>query len=409
MLRKTMWDCLRIAGVLLAVVPAARAQEPGGMPLTLDEEYARLAEEIPGFGGLYLDTTGTTHVYLQDLSREPEVQDLGDRVVAEQGDYDFRDLFAWKDELRPQLSEKGAVFLDIDERRNRLVLGVERDALETFTTGLEKFLQETRVPPEAVVVEAAEPFVPYEELTGGFRPVPAGVQIQNQNQGTCTVGVNATRLGVRGFVTNSHCTVTRSVVEGTNFHQAVVGLFNHVGVETVDPPFFAGGSCPGGRRCRFSDSAFVAYDTVSLSAGGKIANPSFCSFFGPSPLTVDPQNPRVPVTGFLFATPVSGSILAKVGRTTGCTLGVVDDTCVDVNVLRKIGPFTVTTDMTMLCQSTVSGIAAEGDSGSPVFVRQNGEAILSGILWGGDSGVYAYSPWIFVFTEIGGALIPDAP
>jgi hypothetical protein len=360
-MKKVLGWGLMVAGTLLAVVPAY-AQETD-MPLTLDEEYARLAEEVPGFGGLYLDADGTTHVYLVDLSREREVQGLGERVVVQQGDYDFGDLLAWKDELRPQLRQRGVVFLDISERHNRLVLGVERTAVEAFTAGLEKFLRGTRVPPEAVVVEVAEPIVPLAQLTDGFRPVPGGVQIQNQNGSSCTVGVNATRQGVRGFVTASHCTETRSVVEGTDFFQTAVGLFSHVGVETVDPPFFIGGSCPSGRRCRFSDTAFVAYDSPSLSQRGQIANPLFCNPFGAGPLTVDALNPRVPVNGFIFGTPASGSLLAKVGRTTGCTTGTVDDTCVDVNVVIPVGPFFIGTDMTMLCQSTVTAAAAPGDSG----------------------------------------------
>jgi hypothetical protein len=91
-------------------------------PSNLDEEFARLAEKVPGFGGL--GEAGTTQVYLQDLSRAREVQDLGERVEVRQGEHDFRDLLAWKDALRPLLAEKGAVLLDIEERRNRLVFGV---------------------------------------------------------------------------------------------------------------------------------------------------------------------------------------------------------------------------------------------------------------------------------------------
>jgi hypothetical protein len=191
------WSRFLLIGVLLAVVPAARAQEEGGM--TLDEEFARLAEEIPGFGGLYLDKEGTTHVYLQDLSRARDVQDLGERVEVHQGDYDFRDLFAWKDEVRPLLERSGAVFLDIDEQRNRLLFGVERDALKPFDSELQDFLRNTRVPPEAVIVEVGDPFEPQEKLTDKIRPVPMGVQIQRS--GFCTFGVNAVRSDVKGFVT----------------------------------------------------------------------------------------------------------------------------------------------------------------------------------------------------------------
>lgn len=102
------WGCFVLVGALLSV-PAAQAQDEGTTPLTLDEEYARLAEEVPGFGGLYLDPEGTTHVYLLDLSRAREVQDLGERVEVHQGLYDFRDLFAWKEEVRPLLSQRGEI------------------------------------------------------------------------------------------------------------------------------------------------------------------------------------------------------------------------------------------------------------------------------------------------------------
>jgi len=396
--KKSLNRCL-FAGVFLALIPAAQGRAQTEAPLTLDEEYAQLAEEVPGFGGLYLDTAGTTHVYLVDLSLAPQVQGLGERVVVQQGDYDFRDLVAWKDAVRPQLAQRGAVYLDIDEQRNRLVFGVERASLDAFNSALPSFLRGARVPSAAVLVEAAEPIVPAELLTDTIRPVPAGVQITNANGGICTLGVNATRQGVRGFVTASHCTAKRSAVEGTVFFQSTIGAFREVGTETADPPFFLGGSCPFGRECRLSDAAFVSYFSSSLSAGGKIANPP-CSF-GVGSLTVNPQTPRLPITSFIFGSPVSGSIVSKTGTATGCTFGITLNTCVDTNVAGTV--------ITLLCQNRVAGTATlPGDSGSPVFLHGGDHATLAGILWGRGSGTYFYSPWILVVSELGG-VIPDAP
>jgi hypothetical protein len=390
------WSRFLLIGALLAVVPAARAQEEGGM--NLDEEFARLAEQVPGFGGLYLDAEGTTHVYLTDLSRAREVQNLGERVEVHQGEYDFRDPFAWKDEVRPLLERSGAVFLDIDEQRNRLLFGVEHDALKAFDAELQDYLRGTRVPPKAVLVEPAEPIVPTELLTDRIRPVPGGVQIQNQNGGTCTLGVNAFRLGAEGFVTASHCTNTRSVVEGTLFYQNTVGPFNFVGTETVDPPFFTGGSCPSGKKCRLSDAAFVQYFSATFSYGGSIANPILCGLsFGS--LSVNPAQPRLPVTGYTFGSPQVGSLVTKVGRTTGCTWGPTLNTCLDSNVIN--------TNITILCQNRVAAGAQKGDSGSPVFWNQGDEATLLGILWGGNQGSYVYSPWLYVHAELGGLITPD--
>lgn len=380
------------AALFLSLVPAVCAQE---MPLSLDDEYAQMAERVHGFGGLYLDERGTTHVYLQDVTRAGEMQGLGDRVVFQQGDYDFRDLQAWKDQVRPQLAATGAVYLDIDERRNRLVFGVERESVDRFTEELRRFLSGTRVPPEAVIVEAAEPIEPMALLTDTTRPVPAGVQVTNSGGGGCTLGANAVRAGVQGFITASHCTGIMGVVDGTALFQSTTAAGNQIGFETADTPFFTGGSCPSGRRCRRSDASFFTYGSASLSAGGKIANPLFWGV-GSGTLLISPAIPRLPVAGFLFGNLSSGTVVYKVGRTTGGTLGSVSNTCADMNIAA---PSTIT----MLCQDQVGSGVAPGDSGAPVFVQSGGVATLAGILWGGNgAGSYAYSPWGFIFSDLGG-------
>jgi hypothetical protein len=324
-------------------------------------------------------------------------------VVFHKGDYDFRDLYAWKDQVRPELAGPGAVYLDIDERRNRLVFGVEREAIDRFTEELRSFLRGTRVPIEAVIVEAVEPVQPLELLTDKIRPVPAGVQITRQINSTtiglCTLGTNAVRFGVKGFVTASHCTATRGVVEGSVFFQNTPGGSNQIGVETIDPPFFTGGSCPAGRQCRRSDAAFVAYDSTSLSAGPKIANPLLWGL-GSGTVAVSPVTPRLLVTGFLFGSVSSGSGVYKVGRTTGGTFGSVTSTCADTNVFAST--------ITMLCQDWTGAGSAGGDSGAPVFTQSGGEATLAGILWGGNGASTIYSPWLYVFAELGGGPIPNA-
>ena len=138
------WGCGIGMLALLSLGPVAHAQDENEPMLSLDQEFARLAEGVPGFGGLYVDEEGTTHVYLVDLSREREVRDLGERVEVHQGEYDFRDLFAWKAAVRDVLARPGTVSLDIDERRNRLVVGVEREALAGFTAELPAFLRNAR-------------------------------------------------------------------------------------------------------------------------------------------------------------------------------------------------------------------------------------------------------------------------
>lgn len=403
------WVRFLVVGALLTAAPAARAQLTQ-MPASLDDEFAQLSASIPGFGGLYLDAQGTTHVYLLDLSHAGDVQDLGVRVEVEQGDYDFRDLYTWKQTLRPLLAQGGAVSLDIDEQRNRLRFDVRQADLETFTATLASFLPRVRVPANAVLVEAAAPTIATALLTDRVRPVPAGVQLA-MSFGNCTLGANAHR-GAAGFVTASHCTRSDKMqggLDNTVFFQTSVVTADRVGVETFDPPLFTGGACPSGRQCRLSDAAFVSYDSASLSAGGQIANPLSCGISGPQPLTVNPVVPRLSVTAVSLMNSLGGSVVTKVGRTSGCTFGAIQNTCEDVNVYKTVQlfgiPFTVDTGVTLLCQNRVGAYDAPGDSGSPVFMRHGNEATMAGILWGGDGSSFVYSPWLWVFSELG--VLPD--
>lgn len=384
---------LLLGGALLAVTvsPALQAQDGGGF-MTYDQELVRLAEEIPGFGGLWRDGRGRTHAYLLDLSWSREVQRLDPAgVEVHQGQYDIRDLAAWKDELRPLLGREGAVSLDLDEASNRLRLVVERGAED----GMEEALRSVRVPREAVILEVGDPFVPLVSLTDRIRPVPGGVRIRT-SAGGCTLGFNAVRAGVQGFVTNSHCSAVRSWVEGTVFFQKSVTSADRVGVETVDPPFFTGGSCPAGRRCRYSDAIFIDYDADALSGGRGIANPTIYGVGFAGPLTISTVQPRVTITGLTYVP--SGGVVAKVGATTGGTFGAVQATCSDSSVFN--------TNITMLCQDRVGDIAGPGDSGSSVFVHGGDEATLAGLLWGGNGSSYVFSPFILVQAELGSLSLP---
>src|SRR5262249_6262073 len=141
---------------------------------------------------------------------------------------------------------------------------------------------------------------------------------------------NALRAGVKGFVTAAHCTAVRGVLDGTVFSQSTPDGSSRIGVEAVDPPFFTGNPCPPGRVCRFSDAAFAAYDSAALSAGGKIANPLLWGT-NIGTLVVDSNQPRLSVTNALTGDPTLGSLVFKVGRTTGGTLGPLTQTCSDSN------------------------------------------------------------------------------
>lgn len=81
----------------------------------------------------------------------------------------------------------------------------------------------------------------------------------NSNQGAaggCTLGFNAVRNGVLGFVMNSHCTGRHLKFDGIRMYQDDVLGSEYIGKESVDPPYFTCG--PNYKyACRYSDAAFI--------------------------------------------------------------------------------------------------------------------------------------------------------
>jgi hypothetical protein len=380
--------------VVLSCVPAQLlAQVPGGSarPFTFDDELSRMADQIPGFGGLYYDEKGLPHVYLTDTSRAATVQALGSDVRIHQGDYDFRQLQQWKDALLDLLARPDVVLIDADESKNRVRVGLNKEvtSLTSKSAALETALANAGVPADAVIFEEVPPIHNLATLRDRVRPVPGGVQIAFGGF-VCTKGFGANRAGVAGFVTNSHCSGTQGGVQGTVMYQATNSAANRIGIETADPAYFTGSGCPGGRRCRFSDSSFIRYDSSGAREFGRIARTSVGS------LTVSTTAPRFSITA-TASSPSTGQTVNKVGRTTGWSRGGVSSTCVNVNVSGST--------ITQLCQSIVNARVGGGDSGSPVFTATTTgtTATLVGILWGGDTAgtLFVMSPYSQIVSELG--------
>lgn len=296
----------------------------------------------------------------------------------------------------------GVVFTDVDESSGRLIVGVVNLGL---SGQVGRRLQQAGIALGGVDFVQSDPYSFATTLRDRVRPVQGGLQVNFDNDGDftngswlCTYGFNAVRSGTNGFVTNSHCTATRGVVEGTKHHQALFAAndANLVGTEIADPAFFNSStnpSCPKNKVCRYSDSAYDALAVGVLADLGKIAR------------TTGPNNGSLDIAGsfqiagekvgnayagvrrgaVIFA---PGDLLGKVGRTTGWTQGNVTNSCANVGVSG--------TNVVMLCQDLVSAGVGGGDSGSPVFSPPdaNNNVTLYGILWGGNSlgTSFVYSP-----------------
>ncbi|MBI1766537.1 MAG: hypothetical protein HYR56_34450 [Acidobacteria bacterium] len=408
----------------VAQAALAQAGAPEQPPPTLDDRLAEVARRVPAFGGMYIGENRALHVYLLDTTQRaaaeaaiievfgrPRLPEGG--IEVEQGQYSFLALKAWHDRHRlTTLTIPGVVTTSIRESKNRLQIGVDSASV---MPAVERALAQFGVPRQAVDIVETPRVEFLQGLQDTQRPVLGGLQI-DFGLGLCTTSFLAARAGAAGFVTCSHCTATRGVVDGTVYHQAVKnGVANRIGAEIADPPFIVNGPCPGGRLCRFSDTAFAR-----RSHGLNQATPLMAGDFGH--IATTPYNSVSPIlTKFRIfdevAFPLEGETLAKEGRTTGMTEGQVSDTCTDINVSDKNGN---DSGITMLCQNRVQANSMPGDSGSPVFrwessALQGGlpSAHLYGTLWGGTKagGEFDFSSMGLIESELGAlrTSIFDAP
>jgi hypothetical protein len=364
---------------------------------SVDADFLQMGREIPGFGGLFYDAQGRPVVYLQ----EPEsagrfaLKSLGRGVRLQQGDYDFEHLQGWRVALRPALALPGVVFLDVDETKNRVVIGFDPASKSLDRDRLEQQVLASGAPRQAVVLQETARIRPLTGLQDKLRPTPGGVQVVFSGF-ACTLGFNAMLGGSFGFVVASHCTDSFGELEGTRFYQSLPTNANAIGTEIADPGFFTDPPCPQGMRCRYSDTAFAKYDKPVLGGMGKIARPSSNGSLS-GPLTLNPPSARFAIKSRM-SSPLVGQTLHKVGRTTGWTYGTVIATCADVNE---------DVDILLLCQSLVQIGGGPGDSGSPVFVAlPKNTARLVGLLWGGGDDpvlgiVGVFSPLDNIEADLG--------
>jgi len=383
---------------LLVAFAGALAASAAGPVVTIDDRLAAMNKDIPGFGGLYLDADGHLNVFLKDTSQAALFQAMDPDAKIHPAKFTFARLQDWRLAVRSSvLSKKGVIYLDVDETQNKLRVGVDRSLGPAATVAALTALRDAGVPSDAAVIVPADPIQFVATLQDKIRPVPGGVQIRFSNF-LCSVGYNASRGGVAGFVTASHCTDKQGGVgrNPTLYYQPLNQVADEfIGTERVDPDYFRNQQgCPKGNKCRFSDSSWAEYDSPSLSAGDQIARTT-----GPNngSLTIDANNPAFSVTSKdASGNQLVGTVVNKVGRTTGWSQGAVSGSCVDTGVSGS--------NIVLLCQDFVDAAVGGGDSGSNVFrITGSNSASVVGSLWGGNSAgtLFVYSPYSAVKAELG--------
>lgn len=290
------------------------------------------------------------------------------------------------------LALPGAVFADFDEVNGRLVFGVEN---ANAIRGIQTALTAIGLSSSTYAIQVTQPIVQLATLRDAFRPTQGGIQI-NFPGFLCTMGFNVDHVGGRSFITNSHCTNTQGGSEGTQYWQPLSSTEPAViATEADDPTYFStkgkNRTCPRGRVCRYSDASRALYDASAASSRGDIARtgaPNTGSLDVVGTFSVTSQDDAT--TNF----PI-GTVVNKVGRTTGWTQGSVTATCVNTNVSGS--------NITQLCQTIVSAGVGGGDSGSPVFrITDVNNVQLVGILWGGSGSTsFVFSPLQQIQRELG--------
>jgi hypothetical protein len=357
---------------------------------TLDDDFVELAREVPGFGGLYVGADGVLNVVLTDPAGAPgargalashlarhgrggaEAASLLAGMRAVRGRHDFAQLRGWYRQLTRE-PLRGVTLGDVDEARNRVVIGV-RDA--GAAQAVRDRAAALGVPSDAISVEVVAETRMEARLIDVVRPIVGGTQISSVG-GTCTLGWNARQYDALGYwtgrrfiITNAHCTDAFGVVTGHSVGQP--DMNSPIASEVLDPAPSALAGCPAGRLCRYSDAAlFEVFGSQSVNFP-QIANvgsgtSGTAGIIG----TWAMDEERIAYVG---------DEVGKVGRTTGYSKSLVDRTCVDI---PQYDPYGYDTGRTLLCQAQAGYTSGGGDSGSPVYLRVNSTTRYAvGIHWG---------------------------
>ncbi len=413
--------------LLAQQAPAAAADDPlaamanaAGVRdenLDPDEMAAAIADRVPGFAGLANEESGQVRVMFTSRSQAfergapramnalpnnlgPMLQSLGVQPRMAQAQFDARQMLTFKRAAFAQGVKNGVLWVDIDEMSNRVRIGVDRTLEQSQLDALHQRMVQAGLPASAFVLESSEPYVQMQAAGGSLQgqspPLAGGAQIQfriGSGGASCSLGVPAVRNGVTGFITASHCSdkVYGTDASGQSPYFAPTLAQQAFATESVDPgPIncedrISAGTA--GSNCRRSDALFVQTGSPNAVQLGRIYQ----------------ANAALNITGSL---PVVGTLrypslnqnVAKTGRTTGTTSGRVTQTCVDAAVSQAAGQ---APSYGVLCSTVTNVLVQGGDSGSALYVPENGGARVAGILSFGSSNGSGFSPWGQIRQDLG--------
>jgi hypothetical protein len=128
-----------------------------------DDLLVRVEQQVPGFGGMFMDGEGRLVVYLLDTSRlgasrvaieavfgAASIPTRGVRAI--QGHYVVSQLKSWSEMATGILALSGVTAVDLDDAGHRVVIGIEH---ESRRQAVEQALAAFAIPGHAVTIEVA--------------------------------------------------------------------------------------------------------------------------------------------------------------------------------------------------------------------------------------------------------------
>lgn len=372
-------------------------------PLNHDELFRAATRLEPWFGGLYYES-GDLRVVSTDLgvelsraealaegvlrvARRPELAARTASALVVPGRFSYVELSDWLDVIRPDLHRYDVHGVNISERDNVIVL-------ETLSPGnaaaLRGWVEERGVPAEAVLVRSQGLAVFTHHWGGHAADVERDGSLGAISGCSLAQVVEHRRPDLTPdtayyAVTNSHCTANfgasgfdRIMNSGSPIAD---GVWDHPLITDVRCVALTGLSTP---RCRYSDAALFRYRS------------SFASQLHPHKIQNTLDSLHTEDLAFV------GEVVNKWGRTTSLTWGVVSDTCVD-KLIPASGHITI--DIGLLCHYRASYASNSGDSGGPVWLRdesypQGTRRMFAGIHTFKDSEASYFSSVEYMMHEI---------
>ncbi len=290
-------------------------------------------------------------------------------ITIQRVEHDFYQLREWFDAFGALMERDDIEMLDIDETRNRLLVGT---LSATGDEAVKAHAHAMGLPESAYAITRVQRSAPRITVQDFHQWLVGGIEVRYGPGALdyCTMGFRALRLGVPVMVTNSHCSALDRELDWNPLTQPTWLLpTNEVGSESHDRPNYR---CLSSLwpTCRWSDASYFTRNTMRLSGApyGFIAKTDYNGYLGPGGLVVAGYRT---ITQRL-STILVGTWLDKTGRTSGGTTGQITQTCVWLSFRQQF------------C-SDVSNVWSDGgDSGSPMFHWLGGDNVaLYGILWGG--------------------------